>query len=106
MKPKRPRAARYPFMASVVLIDLESSRTSAERTSDLSLFGCQVVPGNSSPAGKRLRLQIPHNGEVFEAVGRVANVRPTTGIGIVFTKIELRQQLVLEEWLAELRKKD
>jgi hypothetical protein len=36
----------------------------------------------------------------------VANVRPTTGIGIVFTKIELRQQLVLEKWLAELRKKD
>jgi hypothetical protein len=102
----RPRAARYSFIASIELTDLESDHKTVEKTMDLSLFGCHVVPGNSSPTGKRLRLQITHNGEVFEAVGRVANVRPTMGIGIVFTKIELHQQVVLEKWLAELRKKD
>ena len=102
----RPRAARYSLVASIELTDLESDRKTVEKTMDLSLFGCHVVPGNSSPAGKRLGLQITHNGEVFEALGRVVNVRPTTGIGIAFTKIELRQQAILEKWLAALRKKD
>jgi hypothetical protein len=106
LKSKRPRAARYPFMASVVLVDLESSRTSVERTSDVSLFGCHVVPGIVSQVGTQIRLQITHRGEVFEALGRVANVRPITGFGVVFTKVEGRYQLVLEKWLSELRKKN
>jgi hypothetical protein len=68
--PPRPRAARYSFIASIELTDLEPDHKTVEKTMDLSLFGCHVVPGNSSPAGRRLRLQITHNGEVFEVVGR------------------------------------
>jgi hypothetical protein len=35
--------------------------------------------------------------------GHVANVRPNTGMGIIFTKVEEREQMVLEKWIAELR---
>src|SRR6516164_1539942 len=99
----RPRATRYPFRASVVLIDLESGRTTVEKTGNLSLFGCLVVPGDVSPLGTRVRLQITHNGQAFEALGRVANTRPVEGIGIAFIKVEDHHQLVLEKWLAGLR---
>jgi len=42
-------------------------------------------------------------GETFAAVGKVANVRPNTSMGIVFTGIEEDAQTVLEKWVAELR---
>src|ERR1700757_862247 len=58
LKSRRPRAAGYSFIASIELTDLDSDHKTVEKTMDLSLFGCHVVPGNSSPAGKRLRLQI------------------------------------------------
>lgn len=105
MKSKRPRAARYPFVATVTLTDLDSGRQIQENTSDLSLFGCQVVPGNSTPSGTRVRVQIIHNGQPFEAWGRVTHVRSVAGMGVVFTKVEDRCQLVLDKWIAVLRDK-
>lgn len=105
LRPKRPRAARYSMVASITLTDLETGHQSCEKTLDLSMFGCHVVPGKISPIGTRVRLQIAHHGELFEALGRVANVRPTTGIGVAFIQVEGRYQLVLERWLSELRKK-
>ena len=84
MRAERPRAARYPFVANLTLTDLESGYKTTEKTWDLSLFGCHVVPGGVSPKGTRVRLQITHNGEVF---------------------VEDHYQLVLEKWLTELRTK-
>ena len=104
---KRPRAARYPFTANVVLFDLDSGRKTprAARTSDLSVFGCLVVLEGASPiaTGVRVRLQMTYMREVFEAVGRVVHSRPVKGVGISFTKVEHHHQLVLEKWLTELR---
>lgn len=105
MRSKRPRAARYPFVAAATLTDIESGRQTQESICDLSLFGCQVFPGNSTPAGTRVRIQIIHNGEAFEAWGRVTHVRSVAGVGIVFTKVEDRCQLVLDKWVAVLRDK-
>jgi hypothetical protein len=103
MRVERPRAARYVFVAPATLTDLESSQQSQESTWDLSLFGCQVMPGSSSRIGARVRVQIFHNGTSFEALGRVTNVRPLMGAGIVFTKIEEKHQAVLDQWLAAAR---
>jgi hypothetical protein len=100
---KRPRAARYPFVASVALIDLGSGHRTMARAWDLSLFGCRVLPSDPSSVGTRVRLQIIYNCEVFEALGRVAHMNPLTGIGIAFSRIDDHDQFVLEKWLAELR---
>lgn len=105
MKSKRPRAARYSFLASATLTDLESGLQTQENTRDLSLFGCQLVPGNSAPPGTRVRVQIIHNGESFEAWGRVVHVRSVQGAGILFTSVEDHCQLVLDKWIAVLRDK-
>jgi len=55
--------------------------------------------------GPKIRIKIFHRGEHFGALGKVANAQPNAGIGIVFTGIELNDQLVLDKWIAETRDK-
>lgn len=103
LKPERPRARRYPFVAKIELTELQSETHSSDQTSDLSLFGCQVNIAKPWPAGTAMWLKIAHQGATFEALGRVASIRPKAGIGIVFTKVEDKELLILEKWIAELR---
>ena len=99
MQLELPRTRRYPFVASIELIELQSEAQIKEQTSDLSLFGCHVITAKPLPLGTTVWLKITHQGAIFKATGRVANVRPTIGMGIVFTKVEEKDQLVLEKWI-------
>ena len=103
MQPERPRARRYPFAANIELIDLESEAEAKDQTTDLSLFGCHVRTLKNWAPGTRVRMRIAYRGAVFAALGRVANVRTNVGVGVVFTQIEQKDQLILEKWVAELR---
>jgi hypothetical protein len=103
MLAERPRARRYPFKAKIELTDLQSETQIAEQTGNLSLYGCQVQTAKTLPVGTAVWLRILHQGGSFEAHGRVANIRPQTGIGILFTNVEGKHQIVLEKWIAELR---
>jgi PilZ domain len=103
VQPNRPRARRFPFVTSVEVTDLQSEAQTIDQISDLSLFGCQVEAAKPLSAGTRVRIRIVHKGETFAALGRVANVRPNSGMGIVFTGIEEDAQTILEKWVAELR---
>ena len=58
---------------------------------------------NGTQIGTRVRIQINHKGDAFEALGRVVNVRPLMGAGIAFTKIEDKHQAILEKWIEGLR---
>jgi c-di-GMP-binding flagellar brake protein YcgR len=100
---ERPRARRYPLVASIKMTDLESETQINEQTCDLSLFGCGMTMQEPLPAGTRVRIRIVHAGANFVALGKVAHAGKSSRMGVVFTKIELNQQLVLEKWLAELR---
>ena len=103
MLPERPRARRYTFPANVELIDVDSERKLREQTCDLSLFGCQVKCANPWPVGTKVRLRITYKGSAFTALGRIAHVRSNTAMGVAFVKVEDKDQLVLERWMAELR---
>ena len=103
MQSERPRARRYPFVASIEMTDVESETQIVEQTSDISLFGCGVTTLKPLPAGTRILIRIQHAGANFAALGKVAHSGHSTRMGIVFTKIEPHQQLVLEKWVAELR---
>jgi hypothetical protein len=103
MRVERPRAVRYHFVVPAFLTDLESGQQTQGTTWDLSLFGCQIMPGSITRPGARVRVQIVHNGQAFEAHGRVVNLRPYMGAGITFTSIDERNQPILDEWLAALR---
>lgn len=73
-----------------------------EQTTDLSVFGCQVTAQKPWAAGTKVRLRIIHRGAVFAAQGQIMNVR-RNGMGVVFSRIEQKDQVVLEKWLAEAR---
>lgn len=100
---ERPRARRYPFVASIEMTDVESEAQVNEQTCDLSLFGCGVTRKEPLPVGTRTRIRIVHNGASFVALGKVAHAGHGTRMGVVFTKIEPQQQLILENWIAETR---
>ena len=99
---ERPRARRYPFVASVELVDMESESELREQTTDLSVFGCQVTAQKAWRAGTKVRLRILHRGAIFAAQGQVVSVRRNS-MGVSFGKIEQKDQIVLEKWLAEIR---
>ena len=99
---ERPRARRYPFAASIDLVDMESETETREQTKNLSVFGCQVTAQKPWPANTKIRLRIVHRGAIFVALGQVVNVRRNS-MGVVFTKIEQKDHAVLEKWLAQAR---
>ena len=103
MQSERPRARRYPFVATIEMTDVESETQVIEQTCDVSLFGCGVSTQKPLPAGTRILIRIQHGGANFAAMGKVAHAGRGTRMGVVFTKIEPNQQLVLEKWVAELR---
>lgn len=105
MQPERHRARRYPFQAHLELTDVELETQMRERTTDLSLFGCHVSTVKPWAQGARVSVKISHAGETFRALGRVAYSRPGGGMGIVFMNIQPNDQLVLEDWIADLRTK-
>jgi len=100
---ERPRARRYPLAVTVDLIDMESEAELHGQLTDLSLFGCHVRTTDSWVTGTKLRLRMVHRGAVFSALGHVANIQKKGGIGVVFSKIEQKDQLILEKWLGEIR---
>jgi hypothetical protein len=91
---ERPRARRYPFVASVEL---------QERVTDLSLYGCGVTAGKPLPVGTKLRVRITSKGSTFSALGKVAYATADGDMGIVFAVIERNDQMILEKWIGELR---
>jgi PilZ domain-containing protein len=103
VKLERPRARRYPFVASIELTDLQSETRIRGQFSDLSLFGCRVETENLLPTGTTLMLRIIHAGANFIALGKVAYALHRMGMGIGFTEIEPSNQLVFEKWIEQLR---
>ena len=103
MHTERPRARRYPFVVGIELTDIQSEIKIRERTSDLSLFGCHVDTLKPLSTGTRVRIRIAHRGANFAALGSVVYAGPNARMGFAFTKIEQKDQLVLEEWIAQLR---
>lgn len=82
---------------------MESGTEVRGQTTDISMFGCRVNICPAWETGAKVRLRIFHRGAVLSALGAVANFRLKGGMGVVFTKIEEKQQSILEKWLTELR---
>jgi hypothetical protein len=99
----RPRARRYPFVASVELVDLQSELQVQARATGLSLYGCGVAASKSLPTGTKLRTKITSKGKTFSAMGKVAYSTADGDMGIVFARIEPSDQMILEKWIGELR---
>jgi hypothetical protein len=103
VRTERPRARRYEFAANIELTDVQTEMHSKGRTTDVSLYGCRVVTSRPFSAGTKLSMRITHKGGSLAALGMVAYPGRNGEIGIVFTRVEQNDQLILEKWVAELR---
>ena len=77
--PHRPRARRYPFVASIELTDTESEEQVWGQTTEVSLFGWRVEKVKLLPPNTKVSIRIVHLGHSFLALGRVVYARG--GIG-------------------------
>src|ERR1700676_1731554 len=101
---ERPRARRHVFSAHLELLDVESESRIITRTRDLTMFGFRAEIRNCSwPVGTRVRVKITHKASNFTAGARIVWVRTNTDLGVAFTDVTPRDQLILEKWIAELR---
>ena len=99
---QRPRALRKPFAAAIVITDVASELQMTGRTSDLSIYGCFVPTTNPWNLHVKVRVTIVHAGTRVMASGRVISTR-AGGMSIGFSKLEERDQAVLEQWMSDLR---
>ena len=99
---EKPRARRYPFAATVEVVEMETGAELHGQTTDISSFGCRVNVSRWV-AGTKVRLRIFHRGAVLSALGVIANVQIKGAMGVSFLQIDDKQQVVLEKWLSELR---
>ncbi len=98
----RRGATRYPFIASVEVVEFESEARLVGRVSDLARGGCYVDIINPLPSGTRVKLRIYKENENFEAVGTVRHSQTGMGMGIAFEEVTPEQDKLLQGWLARL----
>jgi len=101
MQIERRRATHHLFGGTVEVIIVESQKQLISLTRDLSLYGCFITAKAPFPKGTRVSLKIASSKATFSAVGNVIHTLSDEGMGIAFVQVEVKDQAVLEEWLAE-----
>jgi PilZ domain len=101
MDTERRHAPRYPFIAEAEVIEISSDTKLVAKTSDLSIGGCFLDMLNPTPQGTEVRVRISHETATFTALARVVFVLPNMGMGVVFTRMEPNQQVLLQQWIAK-----
>ena len=99
---ERRRNPRYPLMADVEIIDLESATTITARTSDFSRGGCYVDMLNPLPEDTLVRLRVTKSQQTFETQAKVVYSSVGMGMGLMFGALDMTQRVVLERWLTQL----
>src|ERR1700730_15994475 len=105
MKVTRHRATRFSFSADIAVTDVRSEKQIIARTTDLSLFGCFAHTTTPFPQGTAVRLKMNRGDAQVAALGTIAYSLANEGMGIEFDKVESSDLAILENWLAQLRKK-
>jgi hypothetical protein len=94
------RSPRFPFIASAQVIEARTEARLVVRVSDLSREGCYLDMLNPLPTGTRLKINVTHQNQQLDAVGRVVHSELNVGMGIEFE--EVGQRSVMDAWLAQL----
>ena len=71
MGEERRRTPRYPFVATVEVIQKGAQAGITGRVTELSLYGCFVEMPDPFPKGAELTLKIYANGKYFESLAIV-----------------------------------
>ena len=99
MEQDRRRTPRYPFAASVDLVEAASGAKTTLKISELSLNGCYVDTPNPLEKGAALVIKIFKESQFFEASARVAYSQANHGMGLMFLDIKPYFAQVLQKWI-------
>ena len=99
---ERRRDSRYPFTATVEIVEPESQTRIQGRTSDLSRGGCYVDTIIPLSAGSIVKMHLTKEMRTFEAQAEVVYSLAGMGMGVKFTDTDPEQFWTVEKWLAEL----
>src|ERR1700737_782191 len=93
---------RYPFSSAVEAIDGQASIRIRGRLSDISRNGCYVDTICPFAAKAVITLVITKDDQSFKTEAKVVYSQIGMGMGLLFTKADPEQLLLLGTWLAEL----
>ena len=99
---ERRTSTRYPFTATCDATEPKSHAKIIGRTSDLGRGGCYIDTIGPFPIGTVLVVRINREHQTLTFEGKVAFAQPGMGMGMAFTNVAPDQQLILDEWIAEL----
>jgi PilZ domain len=94
---------RYPFMADVEIVDLESGIAMTAHTSDFSRGGCYVDMLNPLPENTIIKLRLTKWQQTLETQAKVVYSSVGMGMGLMFGVLDTAQQVIVESWLRQLR---
>ncbi len=101
MNDDRRRTPRYPFTATVELIQKGAKAGISGRITELSLYGCYVQMPDPFENRTEILLKVYSNGKYFETAGVVVYAHPAQGIGVCFQNVNPHYLMVLKQWLIE-----
>jgi cytoskeletal protein CcmA (bactofilin family) len=92
---------RFPFVASVEMMDTQTRTILRARTSDLSMSGCYIDTLNPFPVGAILDLRIQKATESLIARVSVRTQHLGSGMGVAFTGLLTERCSTVRNWLFE-----
>ena len=99
MDQNRRRVPRFPFAASVELLEQKSGSKTKARVTELSLYGCYVETTDPLPQDTILAVKIFTDTEYFESNAAVVYAQPNRGMGLTFQDVKPYFLPVLKGWL-------
>jgi hypothetical protein len=98
---ERRRTPRFPFTATVEVIEQGAPAGAPGRVTELSLYGCYVEISTPLAKGAHAVLKVYSEGRYFESQGTVLYAQPSQGMGIGFQNVNPHYLTVLKRWLIE-----
>lgn len=101
MGEEKRRTPRYPFIATVEVIQKGAAAGISARITELSLYGCYIEMPDPFATGTELRLKVYANGKYFESEGVAVYANVGKGTGVRFQNVKTHFIGVLKQWLIE-----
>lgn len=99
---ERRRHRRFPIIASVEAIEMQSHTTLKGRITDLGFGGCYVDTMNPFAAGTVIKIRLTKEKDTFEADAKVMFSQIGMGMGVAFISAMPPQLQIFQKWLNEL----
>ena len=101
MEDERRRTPRYPFIATVEVLQKGAQAGISGRVTELSLYGCFIEMPDPFATGSELMLKVYANGKYFESEAISVYAHTGKGTGIRFQNVRPHYLSVLKQWLIE-----